>query len=364
MAKVDTGRLIRPHLAGLQTYEPVDPPEVLARRAGIPEAEIVKLNGNENPYGPSPRAVAAVAKAPLHVYPDPLQRSMRQALAEYTGMDPKHIIAGAGSDELIDLLLRLFIEPGDTILDFEPTFAMYAFCARVCGGNVVMLQRDESYEIDTVAAKDAIEENTKILFVSSPNNPTGNLVSEGQVRELLDTGLMVVVDEAYYEFCGQTVANLVPRRENLVVLRTMSKWAGLAGLRIGYGIMSAGLVDHIVDIKSPYNVNVAAEAALLASLEDAPALLENVGKIVAERERLSAALETLDGVTPWPSKGNFILCQFAGPGEAQRAYEELAGRGIFVRGFSSERLRDSFRVAVGTSDQTDAFIGALRKILE
>ena len=364
MARVDTSRLIRAHLADLQTYEPVDPPEVLARRAGIPEKEIIKLNGNENPYGPSPKAVEAVAKAPLHVYPDPLQRRVRQSLAEYTGMGPQHIIAGSGSDELIDLLFRLFIDPGDTILDFEPTFAMYAFCARVCGGNVVMVQRDELFDIDVDAVAGAIGERTKILFVSSPNNPTGNLVSESQVRELLETGLMVVVDEAYYEFCDQTVAHMVPQHENLVVLRTMSKWAGLAGLRIGYGIMSPVLVDHILDIKSPYNVNVAAEAALLASLEDAPALMANVGKIVAERERLHQALEALPGVTPWPSEGNFILCQFAEPAEAKRAYGELASRGIFVRSFGSERLRDSFRVAVGTAYQTDAFIAALREILK
>ena len=364
MARVDTSQLIRRHLADVQTYEPIDPPEVLARQAGIPEDEIIKLNGNENPYGPSPKAVGAVAKAPMHVYPDPLQRRIRQSLANYTGLGEEHIIAGAGSDELIDLLFRLFIEPGDTILDFEPTFAMYAFCARVCGGRVVMLQRDELFEIDMDAVKDAVGERTKILFVSSPNNPTGNLVSERQVSELLETGLMVVIDEAYYEFCDQTVAHMVPQHENLVVLRTMSKWAGLAGLRIGYGIMSPGLVDHIVDIKSPYNVNVAAEAALLASLEDAPALMANVRKIIAERERLHQALEALPGVTPCPSQGNFILCQFAEPGEAQRAYGELAGRGIFVRSFSSERLRDSFRVAVGTAYQTDAFIAALREILE
>jgi histidinol-phosphate aminotransferase len=128
--------------------------------------------------------------------------------------------------------------------------------------------------------------------------------------------------------------------------------------------MSPGLVDHIVDIKSPYNINVAAEAALLASLEDAPALLANVGKIVAERDRLHKALEALSGVTPWPSSGNFILCLFDRPGEAERAYQGLAARGIFVRCFGSQRLRNSFRVAVGTADQTDAFIAALREILE
>jgi histidinol-phosphate aminotransferase len=176
--------------------------------------------------------------------------------------------------------------------------------------------------------------------------------------------MVVVIDEAYYEFCNQTVANLVPNHDNLVVLRTMSKWAGLAGLRIGYGIMNPGLVNHIVDIKSPYNVNVAAEAALLASLEDAPALLDNVAKIVSERDRLQAALEEMAGITPWPSEGNFILCQLANPEEASRVYEDLASRGIFVRNFDSTRLQDTFRVAIGTPDQTDAFIAALREILK
>ena len=192
--------LIRPHLTSVQTYQPVDPPEVLAERAGISPDSIVKLNGNENPYGPSPKAAEAVYNSDLHIYPDPFQRRLRAALSEYTGFGDENIIAGAGSDELIDLLFRLFIEPGDVILDCEPTFAMYAFCARVAGGELKLIQRDELFEIDLQAVRDAIDDTTKIIFVSSPNNPTGNMASEDQVRALLDTGLVVVVDEAYYEF--------------------------------------------------------------------------------------------------------------------------------------------------------------------
>ena len=192
----------------------------------------------------------------LHIYPDPLQRRLRSALSDYTGFGTENIIAGAGSDELIDLLFRLFIEPGDAILDCDPTFAMYAFCARVAGGEVKLVQRDELFEIDMQAVRESIDERTKIIFISSPNNPTGNLATEEQTRALLDTGLIVVIDEAYYEFSGETVAGLISEYDNLVVLRTMSKWAGLAGLRIGYGIMDEGLVNHIVDIKSPYNVNI------------------------------------------------------------------------------------------------------------
>ncbi len=355
-------KLIRPHLSSIQTYQPVDPPEVLAERAGISPDAIVKLNGNENPYGPSPKASEAMARTPVHIYPDPFQRSLRASLSDYTGFPTENIIAGAGSDELIDLLFRLFIEPGDTILDCEPTFAMYAFCARIAGGELKLAQRDELFEIDVQAARDEIDDNTKIIFISSPNNPTGNMASEEQVRALLDTGLIVVVDEAYYEFSNETAANLIERYDNLVVLRTMSKWAGLAGLRIGYGIMSETLVEHIIDIKSPYNVNVAAEAAAIASLEDRDYLLSNVKKIVDARETLFANLEEIDGLKPWPSQGNYILCQMDNPDSAQNMYDRLAERGIFVRKFSSDRLRDCFRVAIGAPDENDAFLNAVKEI--
>ncbi len=358
----EINRLIRPHLKDIQTYDAVEPPELIARRAGIPESDIVKLNGNENPYGCSPKVADAVANAPVHIYPDPLQQRVRRALSEYTGVAPDEIIAGAGGDELIDLLFRLFMNPGDKVLDFDPTFGMYSFCARVAGGSVELVQRDDMFELDLDAARSAIDTNTKIVFVASPNNPTGNLASEAQILELLDTGRIVVVDEAYYEFCGWTVAGLIGQHENLVVLRTMSKWAGLAGLRIGYGIMNPKLVQHIIDIKQPYNISVAAEAALLASLEDMPSLQKNVAKIVDERERMAALLDEIAGITPWPSAGNFILCRLEA-GRAIPVFEALAMRGIVVRKFGSERLRDFLRVGIGTPEQTDAFIAALREVI-
>ena len=362
MTKTQIEKLIRPHLASIQTYQPVDPPEMLAERAGISADAVIKLNGNENPYGPSPKAVEAVARTPLHIYPDPFQRRLRASLSDYTGFPPENIIAGAGSDELIDLLFRLFIEHGDDIVDCEPTFAMYSFCARVAGGGVRLVQRDEIFEIDIPAVRDAVDESTKIIFISSPNNPTGNMASEEQVRALLNTGLVVVIDEAYYEFSGQTVAGLLSEFDNLVVLRTMSKWAGLAGLRVGYGIMNSGLVDHIIDIKSPYNINVAAEAAALASLEDTDLLLGNVAKIVEGRGTLFDELNAIDGVNPWPSSGNYILCQMDEPGQAETIVDGLASRGIFVRSFSSPRLQNHFRVAVGTPDENEAFLNAVRDI--
>jgi histidinol-phosphate aminotransferase len=355
-------KLIRSHLVDLQTYDPVDPPELLAKRAGIAADQIVKLNGNENPREPSQRVKDAVASAPFNLYPDPLQRRVRDEIAAYTGLGPENIIAGAGADELIDLLFRLFISQGDNILDCDPTFAMYGFCARVAGGEVRLAQRDELFDIDVDAINAAIDQRTKIIFISSPNNPTGNLATTEQVERLLATGLIIVVDEAYFEFCGVTAASMIKDNENLVVLRTMSKWAGLAGLRVGYGMMSPELVKHMMDIKSPYNLSVTSEAALIASLQEAPALMDHVNIIVAERDRMFGLLSKIDGVTPWPSSGNFILCQFA-PGRAGDIYDGLAGQGIFVRKFGSPRLRDHFRVSVGTSEQTDKVVAALKELV-
>ena len=358
----DIDGLVNPHLAGMETFKPVDPPEVLAKRAGIPEDRIIRLNANENPYGASSRAAAAMARVKLHVYPDPQQRKIRRALAGFTGFEPEQLIAGAGSDELIDLMFRLFVLPGDTIIECVPTFGMYVFDARVAGVNTKSIDRDEIFEIDVEAVMNAIGPRVKIIFLNSPNNPTGNLASESQVRAILDSGLIVVVDEAYCEFAGQTVAGMVPEHENLVVLRTMSKWAGLAGLRIGYGIMSPKLVRYLLDIKQPYNVNVAAEEAVLASLEDADTLLQNVRLIVEERDRMYCLLESIDGVKPWPSRGNYVLCDFQ-PGRASELYEGLAAQGIFVRMFGHQRLRDSLRISVGTPEQTDAVIGALHELV-
>ena len=226
--------LIKPHLRNVTSYDPVDPPEMLAEKAGIPIDQIIKLNGNENPYGPSGKVSEVVSNSAVHVYPDPLQRKVRTKLSEYTGFPQDCLVAGAGSDELIDLLFRLFVEPGDNILDFEPTFGMYAFCARIYKAEVQLSRRDSSFGIDIEDALKTINDRTKIIFVASPNNPTGNMASEFEIRSLLDTGVLVVLDEAYYEFCNFTFADLIDEFDNLVILRTMSKWAGLAGLRVGY----------------------------------------------------------------------------------------------------------------------------------
>ena len=355
-------KLIKPHLLKMKVYEPVDPPEVLAQKSGIKKENILKLNGNENPYGGSKKAIKALENAPLHIYPDPLQRKIRNSLSKYTNMPTENIIAGAGSDELIDLIFRLFISYGDNIIDFEPTFAMYGFCARIAGASIINVPRDKNFEIDIKALENKINDNTKIIFVSSPNNPTGNICSKDQVLRLLQTGKLVVIDEAYYEFSGYTVAELVKEHENLIVLRTLSKWAGLAGLRIGYALANPILINHIIDIKSPYNVNIDAEVALLASLDDCDNLIKNVELIINERNRMFNILQKINNIKPFPSYGNYILCELD-EGKAKIIVDQLANNGIFVRYFNTNRLKNFFRIAIGTPSQTDILIKYIEKFL-
>lgn len=364
MAKfTDIRHMMRSHLVDMEPYEGVDPPEVLAQRAGVPAERIVKLNANENPYGPSPKVAVALAQYKNYpIYPDPQQRRVREAIAEYTDTTPDRVVAGLGSDELIDLLMRLFLESGDGVIQCPPTFGMYASFARVCGARIVSVPRNEAFDIDVPAIQAAAKQGAKMVFIPSPNNPTGNLVSEVGVRNLLDTGMVVVVDEAYYEFSGSTMTPLVPAYPNLVVLRTFSKWAGLASLRIGYGIMDPVVAERLMTIKPPYNITIASELALFASLDDRDLLLSRVDALVAGREELLQRLAKFRDLTTWPSSGNFILCR--GPkGKGDWIYHELAKRGVFVRYYSTDPIEDCFRVSVGLPSQHDDLINALREII-
>ena len=355
-------RLMRRDLLGLEGYQPIVPPEVLSEEAEVPIEGVIKLDGNENPYGCSPRVQRALADYPsYHIYPDPEQREVRRALEGYVGLGAEHIVAGSGSDELIDLVLRLFLEPGDEVINCVPTFGMYPFCTEVCGGKVVSVPRDKSYAIDIARVKEAIDEKTKIIFVASPNNPTGNLTPERDIRKLVETGRVVVVDEAYYEFSGVTVAPLVLEHENLVVLRSLSKWAGLAGLRIGYGIFPPLIVEQLMKIKQPYNVNLAAQVAVQASLADLEYLQRTVKAIISERERLFEKLRKLKFLNPFPSMANFIFCPVV-EGDAQRMHQELRKRGIFVRHFDTPLLRNSLRISIGKPEHSDILIEALQRI--
>jgi histidinol-phosphate aminotransferase len=354
----DPARLLRPDIAALEAYVPIEPTDILAARYGLDPAQIHKLDANENPYGPSPQVRAALA-ADLHQYPDPEHREIRALLARYTGLDAEWFLVGNGSDELIDLLLRAVITPGDEIIDCVPTFGMYLFSGEVCGARVVPVPRQADFAVDVAAVAAAITPRTKVIFIASPNNPTGNLLSEAALRALLDLGPLVVVDEAYFEFTGgATFLPLVPQSTNPVVLRTFSKWAGLAGLRVGYGAFPAWLRANLWKIKPPYNVNVAAQIAVRATFADLDNVLATVRQIIAERERLLAGLRMVPYLAPFPSAANFIYCPLT-RGDAAALWAKLAQQGIFVRHYQKPLLRNAIRISVGRPDDTDAVLAAL-----
>ncbi|MDK1081715.1 MAG: histidinol-phosphate transaminase [Anaerolineae bacterium] len=356
------------HITNLPPYTPIEPFEVLSARLEREPDEICKLDANENPYGMSPRARAALANLTYgHIYPDPESRALRTALAEFTGTPADNLLAGAGADELIDLIFRVALSPGDIILNCPPTFGMYSFDAALNNVKVIDIPRKKDFSLDLDGIINAVEKySPKLIFISSPNNPDGSLPTQPDLQKLLALSLLIVLDEAYIEFAapeslGKTHSQIsdVPNRDNLVVLRTFSKLAGLAGLRVGYGAFPSWLMPTLWKSKQPYNVNVAASTAALASLEDRPYLRKTVATLVAERERLMAALQEITYLHPYPSSANFILCRVTGLDAAQLKADLAQKHGILIRYFDKSGLKDHIRISVGKPEQTDLLLKAL-----
>src|SRR5581483_10330142 len=236
----------------------------------------------------------------------------------------------------------------------------YAFIAHLYGGVFTPVSRQEDFSLDAAAIKSAAS-GDGLVFLASPNNPTGNPVSRGELDRLLATGAVIVIDEAYVEFGGESFVSLVPQYDNLIVLRTFSKWAGLAGLRAGYGVFPAPLADLARKIKMPYNLNQAAQVAVLASLDDVATLQQRVDLIVAERQRLFERLAAVPWLRPWPSQGNFLLCEVREV-EAKAVWQRLRERGIFVRYFETPQLSHCLRFTVGKPEHSHRLLTALAEI--
>ena len=330
----------------------------------MPVGGIIKLDANENPYGCSPRVNQALADYPyLSVYPDAQQTELRELLQGYTGVSAEYIVASGGSDQLIDLVLHLFVGPGDEVINCIPTFDVFRFRTEMCNGKLVQVPRDEDFAVNVNAVKAAITKKTKIILLATPNNPTGTITPRKDILEIVDTGVPVLVDEAYVEFSGETITQLVTQYKNMMVLRTFSKWAGLAGLRIGFGIFPLIIAGYLMRIKLPYNINVASVVAVRESIKDIDYLMSRVRAIVAERERLFEELSKLKFLKPLPSKANFICCSVLN-GEASEIQQKLQRKGILVRYFDVPLLRNAIRITAGKPEHTDAVIKALKEVGE
>jgi len=327
--------------------------------AGLADDEI-KADANENPYGCIPEAQAALSGVLPSLYPDPSYRQLRREIASYCGVDPVQVVPGNGADELIDLVLRACLEPGEEVVNLTPTFGMYEFFIRLNRGQVVEVPRDEEFNVPVDRVLQRLTSQTKAIVACSPNNPTGNLLPQRDLLALLDTGRLVILDETYYEFCGQTALPLLRDYPNLAVIRSLSKWAGMAGLRLGYAILPLEMATFLNRIRPPYNVNAAAQAAAMACLRHRDAALASAGRIARERDRLFAQLRAEDFLRPLPSQTNFILC-FVRDGEMSSLREFLEGQGIWLRWFRDPRLERAVRITVGRPAHTDRLVTALRE---
>ncbi|HSM55957.1 MAG TPA: histidinol-phosphate transaminase [Candidatus Sulfomarinibacteraceae bacterium] len=360
----DPAQLVRSDIIAMDPYVPIVPFEVLSKRLGHDPQDIVKLDANENPFGPSPRALDALRQPHYwHIYPDPEAGALRDALADYTGVDHDHLLAGAGADELIDLVLRAVLEPGQAVFNCPPSFGMYPFSTAVNMGRLVDVPRRDDFSLDLAAVEAAVraEPQARVLFVCSPNNPDGSVISSEALKRLLNLPLLVVLDEAYVEFSGDSRIHWVQEHDNLVVLRTFSKWAGLAGLRVGYGAFPRWLLPHLWKIKQPYNVNVPAAQAAIASLQDGELLLQRVQTIVEERRQLERELAGLDFLEPYPSRSNFVLCRVVGRDAAQLK-QALEKEGVLVRYFAKPGLDNCIRISAGRPQDSDRLLQALRSL--
>uniref|UniRef100_A0A7S3PMG0 Imidazoleglycerol-phosphate dehydratase n=1 Tax=Aplanochytrium stocchinoi TaxID=215587 RepID=A0A7S3PMG0_9STRA len=357
---------VREDFLQLPQYSPVKPLDVLAAEIGVSIPELVKLDANENLYGPMSEVLEAIANLQhAHIYPDPAQTHLRAALANYVGCQPENVVAGVGSDELLDLVIRL-VDPLSGIVTAPPTFGMYSFLGKLSKCKVFDVPRSSApnFQLDIEGIVDAVEnQGARLVFIASPNNPTGGLISDDEVRRICATNCILVVDEAYAEFAGDSTVGLLSEFPNLIVLRTFSKWAGLAGMRVGFSIAHEKLTEKLMAIKQPYNICLAADVAARAALAVKDKIMkEHVEPIVAERRRMQVLLHEFEWLEPMPSVSNFILYKVHAPMDAGKLYMLLRQLAVLVRYYPNGSLAGFIRISAGRPSDTDALVKALRKI--
>jgi histidinol-phosphate aminotransferase len=352
-------------ILNIRPYQPGKPVEELERELGIPGA--IKLASNENPFPPPAAVLEALrsALAGLHRYPDGSGYYLRQALAKKHGVSAEAIVLGNGSNELIELLARAFVQKGEEVVIPHPSFVVYPSIVQAVGGTrVVVTLRD--HRIDLAKMGHAVTALTKMVFVANPNNPTGTIVTAEEVERFLDKvpeHVIIVFDEAYYDFAAgpdfpDTLGHL-RQGKRVVILRTFSKMASLAGLRIGYAIADPECIALLNRIRQPFNVNTLAQVAALATLHDEAHVQAAVQAVRQGVRHLSAALDAM-GVRYVPTRANFILVELP---DAARVYEQLLKLGVIVRPMASFGLERALRITVGTPEENLRLVEALRAVL-
>ncbi|MDP2682145.1 MAG: histidinol-phosphate transaminase [Deltaproteobacteria bacterium] len=356
-------KFVSDEIEALVPYPPGKPMEELERELGIKGS--IKLASNENPLGPSPKALDAVSKAlkNLHRYPDGGCYYLKEKLAQHVKMKPENLIIGNGSNEIIELVVRTFLRPGEEAVMGNPCFAVYPLAVPAAGGKSVLVPlKNLTHDLDAMA--DAITEKTKIVFIANPNNPTGTMVAKKELDKFfarLPEDIILVLDEAYYEFVTSkdfpNSFEYLKEGRNVVILRTFSKIYGLAGLRIGYGIAPEKLVFYMNKVRQPFNVNSLAQIAAMAALDDDGHLKRSQQN---NREGLAYLFGELKamGLEYVPTQANFFLIKV---GKGKEIYDALLRQGVIVRPVASYGLGEYIRVTVGTAEENKRFVEAIRK---
>jgi histidinol-phosphate aminotransferase len=348
-------------------YEPGRPIDEVKRELSL--EKVIKLASNENPFGTSDKITEAIAKAARDVnrYPDGGCFYLRKALSEKLSVPAENIVFGNGSDELIVLALRAFVEKGQEVIVSDPTFLVYKIASKIAEAGVISVPV-RSFKYDLEKMLEAITPRTAMIFIANPENPTGTYISSGELEEFIEkvpSHVVVFIDEAYYEFArGGDYPESLPltarKDRNVIVSRTFSKAYGLAGLRIGYVVSGKGICDELNKVREPFNVNSVAQAAAIAALDDEAGLKRSLELVTKEKEKLREAFKEMD-VEFVPSATNFILINTKR--DSKKIFKIMLEKGIIVREMSSWSLRGFIRVSVGLPEENDIFIEAFRKVV-
>ena len=351
----------------MPVYQPGRPIEEVARELGLPAGSIIKVASNENPFGPSPLAIAAMQKAisGVNLYPDGNAFYLKQKLAAKLGVEPANLILGNGSNEIIEFVAHALLAPGDDVVVSQFCFAIYPIVAKMVGANVISVPA-KNHGHDLPAMLRAITPRTRIVFVANPNNPTGTLATREDVIELVNNvpdDVLLVMDEAYIEFLDEAV-DLIPlvrlgTRKNLILMRTFSKIYGLAGLRIGYGIANPELVSALEKIRQPFNINLLAQTAALAALDDEEHVRKTRANNFGGLQFFEKAFRDLK-LEYVPSFANFILVRV---GEGQKIFDAMQKQGVIVRPMGGYQLPEWIRISIGTPEENERSLNVLKWVL-
>lgn len=351
---MDITKLMRQDLSEFAPHFESPTMSQIAEDVSVDRTAIVKANVGENSAVESVLDKSMLIDIDLFRYPDPLSIDLRARLSDYTGLPMEAIFCANGADDVLDVLSRLFLTPGDEALICPPTFALYKMYARLSGAKVVGVNRKADFSLNLESIRAAITDRTKIIYIDSPGNPSGVTTGEGIIRELLSENIVVIVDEAYFEYCGDTVAPLILEYPNLVVVRTFSKWAGMAGLRVGYALAHPDIIRGLGRIKMPYNVNVAAQSMACQVLEKHSLVIGQLESIKQIRDRAIDELSTISGISILPSKTAYIVIYCLGR-SARQAQKYLYQQGIVVRVEDQPLIRNALRVNLASERELATF---------